>query len=173
MNKNELRIKFKQIRKDISNKKNQSEIIYQNIINNKYINNCDTVLLYSSLSDEVDTFCMIKYFLKYKKVALPRVCGNDMDFYYIKSIDELKKGSFNILEPTSNDKVCSSNCVCIVPGICFDKEGYRIGYGKGYYDKYLSNKNIYKIGICFKECLIDYIPHDLYDIKVDLIVSSF
>ena len=74
---------------------------------------------------------------------------------------------------TSNDKVTSNNCVCIVPGICFDKNGYRIGYGKGYYDKYLSNKSIYKIGICFKECLIDNMPHDLYDIKVDLIVSSF
>ncbi len=173
MNKNELRIKFKQLRKDILNKNYQNEIIYQKIINNEYINNCDTVLLYSSLIDEVDTFKMIKYFLKCKKVALPRVCGNNMDFYYIKSINELKKGSFNILEPTSNDKVKLDNCVCIVPGICFDKDGYRIGYGKGYYDKYLTNKNIYKIGICFKECLLNNIPHDLYDVKVDLIVSSF
>ena len=173
MNKNELRIKFKQVRKDILDKNNQSEIIYQKIINNKCVNKCDTVLLYSSLNDEVDTFKMINYFLKHKKVALPRVRGNDMDFYYIKSVDELKKGSFDILEPTSNDKVTSNNCVCIVPGICFDKNGYRIGYGKGYYDKYLSNKSIYKIGICFKECLIDNMSHDLYDIKVDLIVSSF
>ena len=98
------------------------------------------------------------------KGKAPSITGN---------VDELKKGSFDILEPTSNDKVTSNNCVCIVPGICFDKNGYRIGYGKGYYDKYLSNKSIYKIGICFKECLIDNMPHDLYDIKVDLIVSSF
>ena len=123
MNKNELRIKFKQVRKDILDKNNQSEIIYQKIINNKCVNKCDTVLLYSSLNDEVDTFKMINYFLKHKKVALPRVRGNDMDFYYIKSVDELKKGSFDILEPTSNDKVTSNNCVCIVPGICFDKNG--------------------------------------------------
>lgn len=173
MNKNELRIMFKQIRKEIINKDIQNEIIYQKIINNKTIMQADTILLYASLDDEVDTFKMIEYFLSFKKVALPKVNGNNMEFYYINSISELKKGSFNILEPTCNNKIDSNNCVCIVPGICFDKHGYRIGYGKGFYDRYLVNKNIYKIGICFKECFVDVLPCNKYDIKVDLIVSSF
>ena len=112
---------------------------------------------------------------KQSNICVKEICLALLTFWNSRDIikENLKKGSFDILEPTSNDKVTSNNCVCIVPGICFDKNGYRIGYGKGYYDKYLSNKSIYKIGICFKECLIDNMPHDLYDIKVDLIVSSF
>lgn len=173
MNKDELRIKYKQIRKEILNKDTQNEIIYQKIINNKIIMQKDTILLYASLNNEVNTFKMIEYFLNFKKVALPKVNGDNMEFYYVNSIRELRKGKFNILEPTSNNKANYDNCVCIVPGVCFDKNGYRVGYGKGYYDRFLANKNIYKVGVCFKECFIENIPCDKYDIKVDLIVSSF
>ena len=60
----------------------------------------------------------------------------------------------------------------IVPGICFDKANNRLGFGKGYYDKYLANKNIKKFGICFKEQLLDDIPTDNNDIKMDLIITD-
>ena len=60
----------------------------------------------------------------------------------------------------------------IVPGVGFDQNNNRLGYGKGFYDHFLKNKNIFKIGICFKEQLLDEIPVNEYDIKMDLIITN-
>ena len=74
------------------------------------------------------------------------------------------------------DKLCSSEEIdlMILPGVCFDKNLNRIGFGKGYYDRYLENSNsIYKIGICFKEQITkDILPHDTYDIRLDEIICD-
>jgi 5-formyltetrahydrofolate cyclo-ligase len=69
--------------------------------------------------------------------------------------------------------VCEfNNSVCITPGICFDKYGYRIGYGKGFYDKFFYNHDVFKIGLCYQECLVDKIEVDDYDIAVDKIITD-
>lgn len=173
MNKNELRKKYKLIRKNISNKKEQDNLIYNEIIKNKHILNCSTLLLYVSFNSEVDTLKIIEYFLNNKRIAVPKIENNIINFYYINSLNDLKVGLFGILEPTTQEKVNNyENTTCIVPGICFDKNNYRIGYGKGFYDKFLSNKNIYTIGICYKETLINKIPIDKYDISLNEIIST-
>ena len=95
-----------------------------------------------------------------------------MSFYYINSLDDLEKGYFNILEPISNNEVLDfTNCVCIVPGICFDKKNNRIGYGMGFYDKFLDNKDIYTIGITYNECLINEIPCENLDVKLNKVIT--
>ena len=125
-----------------------------------------------SFNNEVDTLNIIKYFLKKKKIAVPKINSDEMDFYYIESLKDLSQGSFNILEPTTNNKVTNfNNSICIVPGLCFDKENYRLGYAKGYYDKFLSNKNIYTIGLSYKETIIKKLPIDKYDIKLDKVIQ--
>lgn len=173
MNKNDLRKKYKLIRSNISNKENKNKIIFDNIIKNEQIKKCKVIMTYISFNDEVDTLNLINYFLDKKIIAVPKVNKDYMDFYIINSLKDLKKGTFGILEPTSNNKLNNfDNSVCIIPGICFDKKGNRIGYGKGYYDKYLKDKNIYKIGLCFKECLVNKIDSDTHDIKIDEIISS-
>ena len=97
-----------------------------------------------------------------------------MYFYYINSLNDLKNGYFNILEPTTNKKVIDfKDTTCIVPGICFDINNYRIGYGKGFYDRFLSNKNIYTIGLSYKETLIKKIPIDKYDINLNEVITPF
>ena len=60
----------------------------------------------------------------------------------------------------------------IVPGVIFDREKNRLGYGKGYYDRYLSNKDIYKIGICFSDQVIDLLPSESHDIKMNIIITE-
>lgn len=173
MNKNELRKQFKQIRKSIKDKKNKDNIIFYKVINNTKIIESNTILLYVSLNDEVDTINLIKYFLDKKIVALPKVENDIMNFYIINSINDLKEGYYHILEPITNNKLNNfENTTIIVPGICFDKNGYRIGYGKGFYDKFLVDKNIYSIGLCYKECLIDNTFHDIHDIKVNDIITN-
>lgn len=171
MNKNELRKIYKYIRNNIKDRNIQNEIIFNKVISLEKVKKADTILIYVSFNNEVDTLNIIKYFLDKKKVAVPKVNGNEMNFYYIDSFNDLSKGSFNILEPITTNKVTNfDNSICIVPGLCFDKENYRLGYGKGYYDKFLSNKNIYTIGLSYKETIIKKLPIDKYDIKLDKVI---
>ncbi len=171
MNKNELRKIYKYIRNNIKDRNIQNEIIFNKVISLEKVKKADTILIYVSFNNEVDTLNIIKYFLGKKKVAVPKVNGNEMNFYYIDSFNDLSKGSFNILEPITTNKVTNfDNSICIVPGLCFDKENYRLGYGKGYYDKFLSNKNIYTIGLSYKETIIKKLPIDKYDIKLDKVI---
>ena len=171
--KNELRKKYLDIRKNINNRSIKDKIIFDKVINDEYINKCDLVLIYVSYNYELDTLNIINYFLNKKKVAVPRIDDGIMNFYYINSINDLKKGYFGILEPVSNDIVKDySNCVSITPGICFDKLGYRLGYGKGFYDSFYSKYDVYKIGLCYKECLVDKLDTDNYDIAIDKVITD-
>ena len=173
--KEDYRQKYINIRKNITNKKEQDNLIFSKVIVNKNIKDSNLILIYVSMKYEIDTINLIKYFLSInKQVAVPKIENNQMNFYYINSLSELKTGYFNILEPITNNLVTDyNNCVSITPGICFSKEMYRIGYGKGYYDKfYQKHNNIYKIGLCYKKCLLESIPYDNYDIKVDEIITS-
>lgn len=173
MNKNELRKVYHLKRKNIENKNIKDKNIYNKVIQDEYILKSDLILIYVSNNEEVDTLNIINYFLSFKKVAVPRIDNNIMNFYIINSLDELKKGYFNILEPITNNKVLSyDNSICITPGICFDKNGYRVGYGKGFYDKFFFKNNIYKIGLCYSECIVENIITDKYDIKVDKVIHN-
>ena len=176
MNKSILRSKYIEIRKSI---KGENKLKYDNDIFGKIINSSEykkskLVLIYVSLKDEVDTIKLIKQCLKEnKKVAVPKCQGNTINFYYINSLEELKKGKFNLLEPENNSLVLDSeNSICIIPGICFDKQGNRIGYGKGYYDRFLEKYRGTKIGITYKDCICEKIDTDKYDIKMDKIIVN-
>ena len=109
MNKNELRKIYKNIRNNIKDRNTQNKIIFNKLINLEEIKNIDTILIYVSFNNEVDTLNIIKYFLKKKKIAVPKVNSDEMDFYYIESLKDLSQGSFNILEPTTNNKVTNFN----------------------------------------------------------------
>ena len=130
---------------------------------------------------EVDTSLLIDGSLENGKiVALPRIMsGNEMTFYRIKSIAELKcTNILGIKEPNDSVEyfVDKSNIdLMIIPGVCFDKNKNRLGYGKGYYDRYLKElDNVIKVGICFDEQLVkdEYISADEYDIKMDFVVTD-
>ena len=171
--KEELRQKYLLIRKNIKSKDKKDKAIYNKVINNSKIKSSNLILIYVSKKEEVDTINIINYFLKSKQIAVPKIENNIMNFYYIKSLNDLKKGSFNVLEPNTKDKVTDfNNCISITPGICFSKDNYRIGYGKGYYDKFYEDNNIYSIGLCYKECLLNNIPKDKGDIPVNEIITN-
>lgn len=173
MNKNDLRKKYISIRKSIQNKNKINSSIFNKVICDDNIINAEILLIYVSMNDEIDTLSIINYYINKKVIAVPRIDNNVMNFYIINSIKELKPGYYNILEPITNNKLIEfNNCVCIVPGICFDNNNYRIGYGKGFYDKFLYDKDIYTIGLTFKECLIDNIPTDKYDIALKKVIHE-
>lgn len=111
-----------------------------------------------------------------KKTAVPKVLGTrDMAFYYIRSLEELAPGSWNILEPAGDaDTLAEGNEVlAILPGAAFDKCGKRVGYGKGYYDIYLrKHPGYHRIGIAFAAQCVEAIPAESHDIPVEFVVTE-
>lgn len=173
--KKSLRKKYLLLRKNIYDKEKRNMIIFDKVINNCRVIKASIILIYVSLDDEVNTRKLINYFLEAgKKVAVCKVLGKDMQFYYINSFDDLSVGYKNILEPKEYciDVSDFSSSISITPGICFNKSGYRIGYGAGYYDRFYEKVNLYKIGLCYKEFLIDKAFNDIYDVAVDEIITD-
>lgn len=176
--KDELRKKYKELRKSILNKFEKDDEICKRFISSELFRNADEVLCFYPLKYEINTLPIIEAALKLnKKTALP-LCtdkNGNMDFYFIKSISDLSMGSYSIMEPDP-DKCRKatefSNAVCLVPGLSFDKEGYRLGYGKGYYDRFLEKFTYISVGLCYNEMTADKLPHDFHDINVDYIYTE-
>lgn len=174
VSKTQLRKIYKNKRKEIKNKELKEKIITKKIINHEKIINSKNILIYVSKDFEVSTIEIIKELLNLNKnVYVPKVIGNIIKFYKIESLDELELSSLKILEPTS-DKEFDNNqtSICIVPGLLFDKNNNRLGYGGGYYDRFLKSSNTYKIGICFKEFIVDRIETEEHDIKMNLVITN-
>ena len=171
MNKVELRKKYISIRKDVNDKLVNSNIITDRVISTSKYKNSRIIGLYKNLANEVDTNRLIEYSLENKIVLLPRVEGDNLVFYRIFNNSDFEVSSFGIAEPMSNDKFETMDFL-IVPGICFDRNRNRIGFGKGYYDRYLDNKNIKTIGICFDEQICDSIETDSHDKTLDLVITD-
>ena len=138
----------------------------------------DTLLIYVSTPIEVDTHAIIKQALENgKKVAVPRcVTGTrNREFYYIRSLDDLKPGAFGVLEPVpekAEQMTDFSRGLCIVPAFSYDWSGFRLGYGKGYYDRFLSRFEGNIIGICYSSCVQRSLPHGRFDRPVELLVTE-
>ena len=136
------------------------------------------LLIYVSTSIEVDTLEIIRRAIADgKRVAVPRCVpdSRNMEFYYIDSIDELAPGMFGVLEPEANSERLykeSDGGLCIVPAFSYDWNGYRLGYGKGYYDRFLSRFEGNMVGICYSECVQRSLPHGRYDRPVELLVTE-
>ena len=152
--------------------------ICNKLLNLWAVRETDTFLCYVSTDIEVDTREFIKALLDAgKRVAVPRCEGgpSEMNFYYINSLDELSPGSFGVDEPDPQKNVMLSiteSTVCIVPAFMFDENGYRLGYGKGYYDRYLSRYRGSTIGICYSANIQKELYHGKYDRSVDLVVTD-
>lgn len=130
---------------------------------------------YAPLHSEVDITEFTKYLIKQgKHIALPKVYGEKMCFVEVKDLDsQLQKGTFQVMEPVSDTEVLWEQAVVLVPGAAFDLSGNRIGYGKGYYDRYFSNRSCrLKIGVTYHEMIIDHIPAEPHDLSVDMICTQ-
>ena len=171
MNKDNLRKLMLERRKNILNKKELSINIFDKLLDLDIYKNSRVIALYYSLCDEVDTRDIIPRLLNKKIVLLPKVINDKMIFIKINKDTKYNKSNVGILEPLGKEYLDNIDLI-IVPGVSFDREHNRLGFGKGYYDKYLKDKDIYKIGICFNKQLTDTLPIDDYDIKMDLIITE-
>lgn len=162
-------------RKMIVDKEKKSHIIVNKIIGLECYQKAQVIGLYKSMKDEIMMDELISYSLYCgKKVLLPRVVGNKLLFLEYSENDILEKSSFNVLEPLlDNHKIYVSEIdLMIVPGLLFDKNNYRLGYGKAFYDRFFNNCDTYKIGVCFQEEFIEKLPIDKWDIKMDQVITD-
>ncbi|MGN0601781.1 MAG: 5-formyltetrahydrofolate cyclo-ligase [Oscillospiraceae bacterium] len=174
-----LRKHFKQVRKTMTlHQRRVCDIeIFNKVINLKEYKNSKEILLYVSSEIEVDTYMLADYSFKTgKNVLVPRCLpdSNDMEFYHINDFSDLEKGAFGIFEPK---EYCTEiknfeNPICIVPALSYDERGYRLGFGKGFYDKYLAEFHGIKLGICYENCMSRQLPFDEYDVSADIVVTD-
>lgn len=176
--KKELRSYIKTKRKSVENKAEKDSLVAQNLLSLDEIKKAYTVLCYISLDDEICTDEIVRVLLDSgKSVGAPYCVDNNgnMDFYYITDFDDLRIQSFGVREPVIEKckKVTSfDNTIIILPGLCFDSNGNRLGYGKGYYDRFLQIHSLISVGLCYNSLIVKKVPTDMYDKKADIIVTE-
>ena len=179
--KTNLRTQYLEKRKAIPKEKKQAadKAICRKIASTVSFRFADTVMVYSALPSEIDITELIETALAQgKRVVFPRcVPGTPiMNFHVVTDLTALEKGSFSIMEPPADSPIWTptdaDKAICIIPGVIFDPQGHRVGYGKGYYDRYFSDKTVQRIGIVYDDFVLPSLPHGRYDLAVDLIITE-
>ncbi len=143
----------------------------------------ERIFTYVSFGSEADTHTLILQALeKGKQIGVPKVSGGRMDFYRIMDMDCLIPGTYGILEPSGTDAghhasllvpSAASQDILILPGIAFDRTGGRIGYGGGYYDRYLSQyPDLFTIAFAYDAQIADHIPMQTHDRAADALLTE-
>ena len=177
--KKELRKKIRARKRDIpvDELREMSRLACERLLAYERLSNASTVMMYYPLSDEVDVTPVIEQLAENgKTVVLPQVTGEaTMVLRRYTGKADLQEGAFGIMEPCGEIfSDYETIDVAIIPGMAFDRCGNRLGRGKGYYDRFLPllPARVYKIGVCFPFQLLDDIPMEEHDIKMDTILGT-
>lgn len=180
MNKNEIRNKLLEQRKSFSHEELQEKnsLIFEKLFSLQEFSRANNIGVYISFNNEADTRKIIEKLLsENKNVFAPVMDFGNEHFSYAKlsSLENLTENKYGVLEPTEKNSVEASEIdLFLVPGAAFDSQRNRIGWGKGYYDKFF-NKNKprgKKIGLFFEFQLIKEVPTDEFDVKMDFIITE-
>ena len=180
---NEVAIRQKEVRKEALSKRDalakeqvltSSAKIAEQIVKLPEFFNEQTVFAYSAFRNEVDLSNVIRMAQEHgKALLLPKTKDSDILFYEYGPDDRLVPGRFGVLEPEQDTPADPKNGLMLVPGVAFSKEGYRIGFGKGYYDRYLADRQmIITAGVCYEFQLSDHFPVKNSDIPMDMIITE-
>ncbi len=183
--KNEIRAQYKERRAAIPAKEKQirDEKICSLFLSSITYRYAKLLLMYAPTGDEIDIMPIARQALADgKAVAFPRCRPAEcrMDYHFIQNEQELLPGAYGILEPDAslplydpkNDDPAYAHPVCIVPGLVFDTDGYRIGYGKGYYDRYLVDFSGVRIGAVYSDFVLPRLIRGRFDLAVDVLVTE-
>lgn len=178
--KKRLRAKYKEVRRNMppEEKAARDAAIFETLSNMHLYRRAKMLVIYVSTPIEVDTRRLISHALgQGKAVVVPRCIDGTrlMEFYRIRSLDDLEKRTFGVLEPKVEqcEKVEDfDRSICIVPGLSFDYAGYRLGYGGGYYDRFLEKYPGMRIGVCYANCVDKGVPRGRFDRQVHYLVTD-
>jgi 5-formyltetrahydrofolate cyclo-ligase len=146
--------------------------IEEKLFSRPRIREAKTIGFYLRKGNEVDTNEMIVMALRKGKEVVVPVTNEKIEFFHFSSFDDLQEGKYGILEPKHRIKPCNEPDLVIVPGISFGLCMHRLGYGKGYYDEYLSKSFAYRIGICYDLQVVEKLPSHKNDERMDEIITE-
>ena len=173
MEKKELRAQIKALKKQHSKEQllKQSEVILNKLEQHPDFIKAEHVMLYSALPDEVQTQAFLEKWHLKKTIILPTVVGDDIIPVEYGKDTAFAVGDFNIMEP-QNEPYTGSFDLIVVPGVAFDRNGNRIGRGRGYYDRFLcKHLEVKRIGICFDFQFVEEVPTEPLDIRMDEVIT--
>ncbi len=176
MDKKQLRKQIRERKKEfsLSEKIKLSEPIFEKIEKEELFKEAKVVLLYYSMDDEVYTHDFVEKHYKTKTILLPCVDGDDLILRQYLGIESMKAGEqFGILEPVGKEfNDLEKIDLMIIPGVAFDEEKNRLGRGRGFYDRLLKTVNATKIGVCFDFQIVEQVPTEDFDVKMDVVIST-
>ena len=173
--KKELRKKFITERNTLSEsyRDSASKKIFEAIEKHEVFLQAKKIFIFVGFGTEIQTEIFIKKWINKKELFVPKVENNTMHLIRITSWDDLERSHFGILEPKCSNYYTDKIDLVITPSIVFDRNGYRLGYGKGYYDKYFSLNNYdVSIGLSYDKLLQETVPIDNHDKAVDIIITE-
>lgn len=173
--KNQIRAEIAQCKKQYSEEElaRRSDEVFSVVELTGIFQDAKKVFVYYSMVGEVSTIDFINKWKDEKEFYLPVVSNDRLVFKKYTSDADLKKSAFGVLEPIGDDFTnLRSVDLIIVPGVAFDRNKNRLGYGKGYYDRFLSDIKVPKMGICYDFQLIDTIPTSQNDIPMNYVISE-
>ena len=116
---------------------------------------------------------MAEAFQRGKNVWVPRVAGNTMLFFRIRGMKDLKPGTYGILEPTGTEFSDGRRGLMVMPGVAFDEKCHRVGYGGGFYDRYLEqHRNLRRMAVAFEFQVLSAVPHEEHDICPQVLITE-
>ncbi|MGA9467084.1 MAG: 5-formyltetrahydrofolate cyclo-ligase [Exiguobacterium marinum] len=158
--------------KQMTNRQLVDRAIHQRLFSSYIWKESQTIAVTSSLPLEIDTSPIIhEAFEAGKTVCVPKVTRQGLTFHIIHSVDDLEAGVMNILEPTTLPTTRPID-LCVVPGRVFDRAGYRIGWGGGYYDRFLKTYKGTTIALAYTNQLVSHVPTEPHDLPVEWIVTE-
>lgn len=164
---------------NIEKKQELDEKIFETLINSRFYKKAAVIFTFVSFRSEADTYRFINHAILDKKVVcVPKIKSKQegMEAFKISDLSDLKEGYFGVQEPSDKcPRVDIGDIDLIVmPGLAFDREGGRIGYGGGFYDAFISklDRRVYKIAIAYNFQVLDKVPVDDWDIRVDGVITD-
>ena len=151
-----------------------SRKIQNQVVTHPFFLESDVIYCYVDYRNEVSTMSIINQAWKLgKRVAVPKVEGDEINFYYISDFSALKEGYCQIREPDEQMPANSEKALVIMPGVAFDKNRNRIGYGKGFYDRFMLSHPFCKtIALAFECQMVDEIKSDLFDYRPEILITE-
>ncbi|MDD6968333.1 MAG: 5-formyltetrahydrofolate cyclo-ligase [Firmicutes bacterium] len=175
MNKQQLRQAIRQRKRAMTQEEieDRSRSLCEKFLNSDNYRRCTCLYGYLPYNQEVRTWPILHQALADgKQVAVPKVYGDEMKFIYLTDLTQVAAGYAGIPEPIADDPVAEQqDALVLMPGLAFDPQGHRIGYGGGFYDKFLSREPKHPtVALCYEFQMVDHLETEQFDIPVDTVI---
>ena len=152
-----------------------SERLAEKFLQTKFYRDCRSIYAYLSYNQEVRTDVLIRRAIQEgKRVAVPKVYGDEMCFLWLDDPNQVAPGAYGIPEPIADEPIADDDtALVLMPGLAFDPEGRRLGYGGGFYDRFLAKEpNHPLVALCYGFQMFDHLETEPHDIPVDLVIAD-